>query len=292
MTKKRKLTYSSDDLAKISFTEYSHEAKQSRKKIGLDTLARYSDCEIELFQKFVLLTNFPVYVEKFAELHNVNIHAGPVLRVAHCPKTEVSIIDYRVGAPMAALVIDALSYTAPHAAIMLGMCGGLHRYHEVGDFFLPMAAIRDEGVSKHYMPQQVPSLPAFLIQHFISTALSSNGYKYKTGVIHTTDYRMWEFNQEFCNNLVEEKASAIDMECSALFSSAFKQKVPIGALMLISDLPLQPGGVKTQESAKSIFADYTDAHLACSLKAVAKMRESMSKEDLNFRRFLFDSATL
>ena len=243
-----------EQLPAVSLSAYQKSREHpSRKKIALDTLARYSGVSAKSFQKFILLTNFPLYVDKFAEMLNVPVIPGPVIKVAHSPKYKISIIDYRVGAPMAALIMDVISYTEPQCVLMLGLCGGLHYSQKIGDFILPMAAIRDEGASLHYMPEQVPSLPAFLIQQFISEELMCKEIKFKTGVIHTTDYRMWEFDEKFRTRLREEKASVIDMECSALFTTAFARKVPVGALMLISDLPYTKDGIKTKKSSENVF---------------------------------------
>lgn len=261
--------------------------KPTRKKIALDTLARYSGTAASRFGNFILLSNFPHYIDAFAERMGVEVETGSVLRVAHCKKSDISIIDYKVGAPMAALVIDVLSYTEPQCVVMLGLCGGLHRSQKVGDFLLPMAAIRDEGASKHYMPEQVPSLPAFMVQQFISQELMSEEVPFRTGVIHTTDYRMWEFDEHFHKRLRSEKATAIDMECSALFTAGFARKVPVGALMLISDLPSEPHGIKTRKSAKKVFQQYTELHLDIGIKALSNMRNAKSKQKLNFRRFHF-----
>lgn len=265
----------------------SDDAVHTRDAIAIDTLSRYSGSEPYEFQKYILLTNFPHYVDRFADIMNVETKSGPVLRVAHCPEEEMSIIDYRVGAPMAALLIDVLSYLSPQSVLMLGLCGGLHSSHQVGDFLLPVAAIRDEGASLHYMPPQVPSLPAFLVQQFVSQELMAKNILYKTGVIHTTDYRMWEFDEHFCRVLRNEKATAIDMECSALFITSFRRKVPCGALMLISDLPMQRGGVKTKAHAKSVFQKYTDIHLECGIDSLKRMRIATESGSVNFRRFHF-----
>lgn len=263
------------------------QAKMSRSKFAKETLARYSNTEFEEFQPFVLLTNFPEYVALFAEIEDTEMKTGSVLNIAHSKKREMTIIDYQLGAPMAALVMDLLSYTNPQVVLMLGLCGGLHRSHKVGDFLLPMAAIRDEGASRHYMPAQVPSLPALLVQQFVSQTLLEKEIMFKTGVIHTTDYRMWEFDQAFIDRLKSEKASAIDMECSALFTSGFKSKVPVGALMLVTDLPLVPGAQKTKALSDKVFKEYRKLHLEIGIDALQKMREAKYKQKLNFRRFSF-----
>lgn len=261
----------------------------TRKQIALNTLARYSGSPIEAFQPYILLTNFPHYVDEFAKKMQVEATYGALLKVAHCPQSQISMIDYRVGAPMAALIIDVISYLKPEAAVMLGLCGGLHVEQQIGDLILPIAAIRDEGVSHHYMPERVPSLPAFMVQQLISEELLARSMPFRTGVLHTTDYRMWEFDEAFKINLKAEKATAIDMECSALFTAGFARKVPVGALMLISDLPMQPSGIKTEKSAKAMFAEFTRPHLEIAIDAVLRMQRVRIEQKINLRRFHFYS---
>ncbi len=276
-----------DEALDISLQHKANTSQQTRRQIACDTLERYSGSALKDFQKFILLTNFPHYVDDFATAYDAKIYSGPVLRVAHAKNIKVSIIDYRVGSPMAALVMDVLSYTSPQCVLMLGLCGGLHRSQKVGDFLLPMAAIRDEGSSRHYMPAQVPSLPAFMTQKFVAEELMERKIPFRTGVIHTTDYRMWEFDEEFRARLRGEKATAIDMECSTLFTTGFARKVPVGALMLVSDLPCKPGGVKTHKSSRKVFEKYTKLHLSCGVASIERMVMNTQEHNLNLRSFLF-----
>ncbi len=289
MSNKRKLDQRDlEELAEFSRPSVQGDEHPTREKIALETLERYAGCTPDKFQPFILLTNFSRYIDLFSEqLPEVEVTSGTVMRVAHCPEKEISIVDYRVGAPVAALIVDILSYIEANAVVMLGLCGGLHREQKVGDLFLPIAAIRDEGASRHYMPPQVPSLPAFMVQQMISQELMEQETHFKTGVLHTTDYRMWEFDEDFKRVLRDEKASAIDMECSALFTTAFRMKLPVGALMLISDLPLQPDGIKTNDSAQSVFESYASEHLRLGISAIARMVEETSRQKINFRRFAF-----
>jgi AMP nucleosidase len=128
------------------------------------------------------------------------------MTASHSDRLGVSIIDFSIGSPVAALIIEVLATAEPKATLFLGICGGLHRSLEVGDFVLPTAAIRDEGSSKHFMPPQVPALPTFKIQKFVSQIVVERGLDYRTGVVHTTDYRFWEFDERFKAQLYEERA--------------------------------------------------------------------------------------
>ncbi|NOY58548.1 MAG: AMP nucleosidase [Calditrichaeota bacterium] len=249
---------------------YNNPEKQ---KIARDMLERYTGAPLQGFKKHIILTNFNKYLQVFSERCGEKIHTGSVMSVVHGHDMNVSMIDFKIGAPTAALIIETLSVIEPEAVLFLGMCGGLHHSLKMGDFILPMAAIRDEGVSRHFIPPQVPSLPTFKIQKFVSQILVEDGLDYRTGVVHTTDVRFWEFDEDFKRTLYEERAIAIDMECAALFSVGFVSKVPIGALLLVSDLPLKKGGIKTKESSKSVFQQYTKKHIQLGIKAMVEIQD-------------------
>ncbi|HRK01292.1 MAG TPA: AMP nucleosidase [Oligoflexia bacterium] len=240
-------------------------------KIAVDILERYTGSEASMFRKQVILTNFDYYVETFKKMSGTVATKGSAMNAAHNARLDVSIVDFSIGSPNAALIIEVLSVIEPNAVLFLGMCGGLHRSLKVGDFILPMAAIRDEGASRHFMPSQVPALPTFKVQKFISQMIVEKGLDYRTGVVHTTDYRFWEFNQRFKETLYEERALAIEMECATLFVAGFASKVPIGALLLVSDLPLRRGGIKTKKSAKAVFRKFTDVHLDLGIKSMSQI---------------------
>lgn len=242
--------------------------------IAREFLSRYTGTDPDDFQKQIILTNFAYYMERFQVLAgDVEVTRGSAMAAAHSPSLGVSIIDFSIGSPVAALIIEVLATAEPKATLFLGICGGLHRSLVVGDFVLPTAAIRDDGASKHFMPPQVPALPTFKIQKFVSQIIVEDGLDYRTGVVHTTDYRFWEFDEPFKHQLYSERALAIDMETATLFSVGFASKVPIGALLLVSDLPLRRGGIKTRESARAVFKDHTDRHIEIGLRAMSEIAE-------------------
>ncbi len=249
---------------------YVNKAKQ---KIASDMLERYTGSPVKDFRKQIILTNFHHYIERFHKICGDKRSQGSAMGVVHSEKADVSIVDFSIGSPTAALIIELLSAVDPKAVLLLGMCGGLHRTLKVGDFILPTASIRDEGVSRHFMPPQVPALPTFKIQKFVSQILVEGGHDYRTGVVHSTDYRFWEFDNKFKATLYEERALAVEMESAALFIGGFASKVPIGALLLVSDLPLKRGGIKTKKSAKSVFRTYTDVHLEIGIKAMSEIAQ-------------------
>lgn len=249
---------------------YTNAQKQ---RIARDMLERYTGSPPKLFQKQVILTNFNYYLNRFNSICGATITHGSAMSAAHSEKTGVSIVNFSIGSPTAALIIELLATVEPKATLLLGMCGGLHRSLKIGDFVLPTAAIRDEGASKHFMPAQVPALPTFKVQKFVSQILVEKNHDYRTGVVHTTDYRFWEFDERFKGDLYEERALAIEMECATLFIAGFVSKVPIGALLLVSDLPLRRGGIKTKKSADGVFQKFTDLHLETGIRAMSEIAE-------------------
>ncbi len=247
---------------------------EEKKKIAQDMLERYTGMDLKDFQKQIILTNFHYYVERFnALLPDAHYTQGSAFKASSSKKAQVTIIEFGVGAAMAALIGELLAVCEPKAVLFLGLAGGVHPSLDVGDFVLPIASIRGEGVTQHFLPEQVPALPTFKVQKFVSQILVEHGLEYRTGTIHSTDYRFWEFDDRFKLNLLEQRVLAVEMETAALFVSCFVSKVNIGALLLISDCPLKEGGIKTKQSAKAVFRKFTDVHIELGIEAMADIAE-------------------
>ncbi|MFT6068565.1 MAG: AMP nucleosidase [Bacteriovoracaceae bacterium] len=249
-----------------------------KKRIATDMLERYTGHDFKDFQKQIILTNFHYYTERFNAILDDSKHTrGSAFQASSSKKAKVTIIEFGVGAAMAALIGELLAVVEPKAVLFLGLAGAVHKSLKVGDFVLPIASIRAEGVSRHFLPRQVPALPTFKIQKFISQILVEHELEYRTGTIHSTDYRFWEFDEKFKRNLIEERVLAVEMETAALFTSAFVSKVNMGALLLISDCPMKKGGIKTKKSASSVFKKYTDIHIELGIQAMADIADRGEK---------------
>lgn len=249
-------------------------ANPAKRKIALDMLERYTGMDIVDFQPQIILTNFHYYFNRFQSLlPDAKATKGSAFAAASSVSAKVTIIEFGIGSAMAALVMELLAMVDPKAVLFLGMCGATHNSLKVGDFIIPVGAIRDEGVSIHFMPAQVPALPTFKIQKFASQVLVEHGLEYRTGVVHSTDLRLWEFDDKFKEMLYEERAIAVEMETAALFVTAFASKVSVGALLLVSDVPLKRGGIKTKKSANSVFKNYTDLHIELGIEIMADIAE-------------------
>lgn len=252
------------------------KSKITEPQIAKDTLERYSGSDLDHFGSYLLLTNFSKYIRAFAEIYQVPLMEGSMFTAAHCPDLDLSILDFKLGSAAAALTVDLCSYIPNiKAALMLGMCGGLRRHYQIGDYFIPIASIRGEGTSDFYFPPQVPAMANFLMQKAASEVLETTNTPHHIGITHTTNIRFWEFNEEFIEQLKITKAQSIEMECATLFAASYKRKLPLGALLLISDLPLKRDGIKTKESSKWIFDTYTHDHLKKGIDSILLMKQML-----------------
>ncbi len=245
---------------------------KSKEEIVSNWLPRYTGSALDQFSKYILLTNFDNYVARFADKHGVEvISKDKAMPTAHADG--ISIINFGMGSPNAATIMDLLSAIDPKAVLFLGKCGGLKSKSRVGDFILPLAGIRGEGTSNDYFPPEVPALPAFTLQRSVSSTIRDKGMDYWTGTVYTTNRRVWEHDDRFKNYLREIRAMAIDMETTTLFSAGFYNQIPIGALLLVTDQPMVPEGVKTDVSDKNVTEKFVDAHIQIGIDALKEIRE-------------------
>jgi AMP nucleosidase len=243
---------------------------KTKQEIVKNWLPRYTGESLDNFGKYILLTNFSNYVELFAQLHKVDIIGKD--KPMQCATAEnISIINFGMGSASAATVMDLLSAIAPKAVLFLGKCGGLKKKNKVGDFILPIAAIRGEGTSNDYFPPEVPALPAFALEKAISTTIRDKKCDYWTGTCYTTNRRVWEHDVDFKEYLKLIRVMAIDMETATIFTTGFYNRIPTGALLLVSDQPMVPEGVKTSESDKSVTAKFVEKHLDIGIDSLKQL---------------------
>jgi AMP nucleosidase len=194
--------------------------------------------------------------------------------VAHSPAEQISMLDMKVGSPAAALAADLCARINVEAALMLGMCAGLRSHYRIGEFFIPVAAIRRDGTSDFYFPPEVPALGNFVVQAAVRERMMAQALPYHMGITYTTNIRLWEFDDRFKQDLRETRAQALEMECATLFTASYKRALPLGALLLISDLPFMPGGIKTKELSQTLFSTYTAPHVEVGVEVLHQLRSS------------------
>lgn len=243
---------------------------KTKKEIVDNWLPRYTGMPLDQFGNYILLTNFSQYVRLFAEQHGATIF-GEDKPMQCATAGEITIINFGMGSPSAATIMDLLTAIAPKAVLFLGKCGGLKDKNQVGDLILPIAAIRGEGTSNDYFPPEVPALPAFALQKAISTTIRDAGHDYWTGTCYTTNRRVWEHDAEFKTYLKKIRAMAIDMETATIFTTGFFNKIPTGALLLVSDQPMTPDGVKTSESDRKVNGQFVERHLQIGILSLQQL---------------------
>lgn len=255
---------------------------KSKEEIVQNWLPRYTGRELKDFSPYILLTNFDNYVQIFADMHGVPV-VGENRPMRSASAEGITIINFGMGSPNAATIMDLLSAINPKAVLFLGKCGGLKRKNEVGDFVLPIAAIRGEGTSNDYYPPEVPALPAFALQKAISTTIRDYNCDYWTGTVYTTNRRVWEWDDNFKEYLRTIRAMAIDMETATVFITAFKNEIPAGALLLVSDQPMIPQGVKTESGDMKVSSNFVELHLKVGIDSLRQLiNDGLTVKHLRF----------
>lgn len=255
---------------------------KTKNEIARNWLPRYTGNSLESFGKYILLTNFFHYVELFAKWNNVEIN-GMETNMPNATHEDITIIDFGMGSPNAATIMDLLSAIKPKAVLFLGKCGGLKKKNKLGDLILPIAAIRSDGTSNDYLPAEVPALPSFNLQKTISDSIKSHNRDYWTGTVYTTNRRVWEYDGRFKKYLQKTRAMAIDMETATVFTVGFANGIPTGALLLVSDQPMISTGIKTAESDRKVTDQFVEDHVRIGIDSLKELKKlGLSVKHLKF----------
>ena len=244
---------------------------KTKLEIAKNWLPRYTGTKISEFGDYMLLTNFQNYVEKFAEKFNCEIKGLNKPMQTATNSSGLTIINFGIGSANAATIMDLLVARKPKGVLFLGKCGGLKHSTEIGHFILPTAAIRGEGTSDDYKPKEVPALPSFKLHKFVSDKIVARKMEYRTGVVYSTNRRVWEWDEEFKKYLKKLSTIALDMETATLFIVGLVNEIPRGALLLVSDIPMIPDGIKTEKSDKEVTAKFSDLHLEIGIEAMTEI---------------------
>lgn len=250
-----------------------NRSASERLRIARSWLPRYTGMALDEFGDFILLTNFHQYLRRFAERFGCAIRGEQRPMQAATNDRGLTMVNFGIGSPNAATVMDLLAARHPRGVLFLGKCGGLRASTEIGHFILPIAAIRGEGTSNDYFPPEVPALPSFKLHKFVSQKLVAHGLEYRTGVVYTTNRRLWEHDHDFLLRLKRLTALAIDMETATIFIVGHHNEIPRGALLLVSDLPTEPEGVKTEASDAAVTARWADLHLEIGIESMSEIGE-------------------
>ncbi|MCC5916097.1 MAG: AMP nucleosidase [Cryomorphaceae bacterium] len=243
---------------------------KTKEEIVNNWLPRYTGVELDQFSPHILLTNFDEYLGIFQQMYGGEIK-GQNRPMPSISADGITMINFGMGSPNAATIMDLLTAISPQAVLFLGKCGGLKKINQIGDLILPIGAIRGEGTSGNYLPAEVPSLPAFALQKAVSTTIRNHEKDYWTGTVYTTNRRVWEFDKSFKKYLRSLRAMAIDMETATIFTAGFANKISCGALLLVSDQPMIPQGVKTDQSDKKVSSAFVHSHIKIGVESLKEI---------------------
>ncbi|MDZ4744614.1 MAG: AMP nucleosidase [bacterium] len=254
----------------------------TKEDIAKNWLPRYTGTPLTDFGDYVLITNWKGYVKRFAQMFDVPMRGEDHVMQTATNKDGLTIVNFGIGSPNAALIMDLLVARPPKGVLFLGKVGGLKKSAEIGHFILPIAAIRGEGTGNDYFPPEVPALPSFKLHKFVSDKVLEHGQEYRSGVVYSTNRRLWEWDETFKDRLAALSCIAIDMETATVFIVGHKNGIPRGALLLVSDSPLVAEGVKTEESDRAVSEKYLDLHLKIGVEAMSEIG-SQGEEIKHFR---------
>lgn len=240
-------------------------------EIARDWLPRYTGMPLDEFGEYILLTNFKNYMDAFVERFGCELRGDDRPMQAATNSAGLTMINFGIGTANAATIMDLLTAVRPKGVLFLGKCGGLKDSTEIGHFVLPIAAIRGEGTSDDYFPPEVPALPSFKLHKFVSEKIVARGLEYRTGVVYTTNRRVWEHDEQFLARLQRLTALAIDMETATLFIVGHANQISRGALLLVSDVPFTPEGIKTEESDRLVTQRWSEIHLEIGIEAMTEI---------------------
>ena len=248
---------------------------KTKSEIVDNWLVRYTGLELKNFGEYILLTNFDKYVDIFSDVMNCRVH-GIDKNMPSATSDNITIINFGMGSPNAATIMDLLSAIRPKAVLFLGKCGGLKKRIDIGDFILPIGAIRGDGTSNDYFPPEVPAMPSFALQKAISTTIRNHNRDYWTGTVYTTNRRVWEHDEVFKDYLRDIRCMGIDMETATLFTVGFVNQISCGALLLVSDQPMTPEGIKTSERDKKVTSEYVKDHIQIGIDSLMELKNQFS----------------
>lgn len=255
---------------------------RTKAEIVENWLPRYTGKSLDQIGKYILLTNFISYVELFAKLNNTEVD-GRDRNMPNATADGITIINFGMGSPNAATIIDLLSAIRPKAMLFLGKCGGLKRKNKLGDLIVPIAAIRSDGTSNDYLPPEIPALPSFKLQIALSSVITRHSLEYWTGTVYTTNRRVWEHDDRIRKYLRKTRAMAIDMETATIFTVGFANEIPTGALLLVSDQPMISAGIKTEKSDRLVTDQFVESHIRIGIDTLKEIKENaISVKHLRF----------
>ena len=157
----------------------------------------------------------------------------PIYEIIHQGK-RVAVFHPGIGAPLAAGIFEEVIALGVRTCIACGGAGVLDNAIQVGDVIVPYAAVRDEGVSYHYLPPAREVAANSRVIATLQRILESKAIPYILTKTWTTDafYRETMAKVQLRK---EEGCKAVEMEAAAFFAVAEFRNVVFGQLLYGGD---------------------------------------------------------
>lgn len=167
-----------------------------------------------------------------------------------------------IGAPGVSMLLELLIELGVKRFINVGIAGGLQKSSHIGDVVVCTSAIRDEGVSYHYLEDpSAPALPSENLTTELRRTLARDAIPYTQGPTWTTDAFFRETIGEI-QHYQQEGVVTVEMEAAALFAISTLRGVDMASGFVISDsvadLVWHPQ-ILAQETHESLFRLYQAA---------------------------------
>ncbi|MCW3465147.1 nucleoside phosphorylase [Chitinophaga nivalis] len=148
---------------------------------------------------------------------------------------EVAIVgNFGIGGPASTHLLEVLIAAGVTKFVMLGHAGGLQKFNEIGKIILCEKAVRDEGLSYHYLEASDYAYSSVALTHQLKAALETAHANFRIGSTWTIDTMYRETISEI-RHYEQAGIDTVEMEAASMFAVATFRKVDMAAMFVISD---------------------------------------------------------
>ena len=250
-----------------------------RMALSIDRLQHYTGTTAEMFQRYVLLTNYSWHLDEFrAALPGCT---GPDSDSRQMPawhhqlpgRAGLTMVNIGVGPSNAKTLTDHLAVLRPDAMLMIGHCAGLRNHQEIGDLVLATGYVRDDRVLDGMLPLSVPVVSNHTLNTLLLGELTARGLRSRMGIVFTTANRNWELHlATVADQLQVSRALAVDMESATVATNGFRYRIPTATLLAVSDKPLH-ARPKLSADAQSFYTASRRQHVETAIAVAGRVRD-------------------
>lgn len=168
------------------------------------------------------------------EMESVPFWTGEMLYFPEHHKQVALVGNFGIGGPAAGQMLEILIAAGVEEFVVVGHAGGLQKSNPIGTIVLSNKAVRDEGLSHHYLKPEKYACPSPQLTDRLKKKLTESDVPFQTGGSWTID-SMYRETKDEIRHYAEEEIATVEMELASLFAVASFRKVNIAALLVISD---------------------------------------------------------